>query len=240
MNLHQMRSSIILLVSNLYNLLFKKTYRFIEKGELFDEIIRRRYLRESDAAYVIRQVLSAITYCHSKNIMHRDLKPENILIDSIDSAGMIRIKVIDFGTALYFTPSASFKETQGTAYYIAPEVLNGNYTEKCDVWSIGVILYVLLCGMAPFNGLNDEDIMASVKAGEYSFSSIIWEAVSDDAKDLIKKMLTYRPDKRPAASDSYQHKWLTNAQLNLIKPEITQELARNMGKFCVILLKLNI
>lgn len=141
---------------------------YISGGELFDEIVKRRYMSEKDAAYVIRQLLSAVTYCHSKGVVHRDLKPENILIDSILENGQIRIKVIDFGTALYISPHGTISETLGTPYYIAPEVIDGDYNEKCDVWSIGVIMYILLCGNPPFNGTNDDEILMAVKAGEYS------------------------------------------------------------------------
>lgn len=129
-------------------------------------------MTEFEAAYIIRQVLSAIMYCHAKGVIHRDLKPENILIDSIQENGKINVKLIDFGTALFFSPQEKFKETLGTPYYIAPEVLMGSYTEKCDIWSIGVILYILLSGTAPFNGNTDEDIMNAARKGTYSFKSI--------------------------------------------------------------------
>lgn len=104
--------------------------------------------------------------------MHRDLKPENILIESINENGTINVKVIDFGTALFYSPETRLSETLGTPFYIAPEVLNGNYTEKCDIWSIGVIMFVMLSGTPPFNGRTDEQIMESVKKGVYKFSSI--------------------------------------------------------------------
>ena len=130
-------------------------------------------MSEQDAAYIIRQLLSSITYCHSKGVVHRDLKPENILIDSIGETGKINIKVIDFGAALFFSPKTKISETLGTPYYIAPEVLLGNYNEKCDVWSIGVILYILLSGIAPFNGATDEEIMNAVKRGTYSFKGTL-------------------------------------------------------------------
>lgn len=133
--------------------------------------MKRKYLKESDAAYVARQILSAITYCHSKGVVHRDLKPENILIESIQENGKINIKIIDFGTALFVSPEAKMKETLGTPYYIAPEVLIGSYTEKCDIWSIGVILFIMLSGTAPFNGPTDDDIMKAVKKGQYCFKS---------------------------------------------------------------------
>ena len=129
-------------------------------------------MSEQDAAYIIRQLLSAVTYCHSRGVVHRDLKPENILIDSITKTGKINIKIIDFGSALFIPPDAKITELLGTPYYIAPEVLKGNYNEKCDVWSIGIILFILLSGTPPFNGSNDDDIMNNVKKGTYNFKSI--------------------------------------------------------------------
>ena len=127
---------------------------------------------EEDAAYIVRQILLAITYCHSRGVVHRDLKPENILIDSINKEGKISIKVIDFGAALFIPPHSKLYETLGTPYYIAPEVLTGTYNEKCDIWSIGVILYILLSGSVPFDGISNEAIMSNVKKGEYSFKRI--------------------------------------------------------------------
>ncbi len=218
--------------------------RYIDGGELFDEIIKRKHMNEQDAAYIIRQLLSAITYCHSKGVVHRDLKPENILIESIGPNGKINIKVIDFGAALFFSPKTRFSETLGTPYYIAPEVLLGSYNEKCDIWSVGVILFVLLSGTAPFNGVTDDDIMNAVKKGTYSFSSTfspttkdvdrIWDSVSDLAKDLIQKMLTYNPDKRISAAESYKHAWLQTKEMNPLSADRTQELISNLSKFYVL------
>lgn len=102
----------------------------------------------------MKQVLSAINYCHSKNIVHRDLKPENLLLDKDESNP--KIKIIDFGTSSVFDPEQTMSQKFGTPYYIAPEVLKKKYTAKCDIWSIGVILYILLCGYPPFNGANDK------------------------------------------------------------------------------------
>jgi calcium-dependent protein kinase len=135
-----------------------------EGGELFDEIERRKYLTEEDAADVISQLLSAIIYCHERRIVHRDLKPENILLENRLTDKM-RIKVIDFGTANAFDP---LKTTTGTAYYMAPEVLMKDYNEKCDVWSCGVILYILLSGMPPFNGKDDAEILKAVECTKFS------------------------------------------------------------------------
>jgi calcium-dependent protein kinase len=112
-------------------------------GEVFDQILERGNFTEADAAAIIKQVLIAINYCHSNNIVHRDLKPENLVYREKDSDD---IKVIDFGTSGLYDPTKKMSETQGTSYYIAPEVLKGNYTEKCDLWSIGAMTYVLLVG----------------------------------------------------------------------------------------------
>lgn len=113
-------------------------------------------------------MLSAIAYCHSTSIVHRDLKPENLLLDSKNNN---TIKVIDFGTSARFDPTKKMKQTFGTAYYIAPEVLTSEYNEKCDLWSIGVILYILLSGRPPFDGKDDKEIVKKVRIGSYETSS---------------------------------------------------------------------
>jgi len=192
-------------------------------------------MSEKDAAYIIRQILSAITYCHSKGVVHRDIKPENILIELITVDGSINIKLIDFGAALFFTANSKITETLGTPYYIAPEVLLGNYTEKCDVWSIGVILFILLSGNAPFNGTTDEEIMSSVKRGVFSFKSRIWHNISPEAKDLVRKMLVFRPSERISAVDAFSHPWIQSKQYCTLPEEKTQELLKNIGNFHVIL-----
>jgi len=117
----------------------------------------------------MRQLLSTMVYCHKRKIVHRDLKPENILIEKVKNKSKISIKVIDFGTAKAFTSCTVLKQTIGTAYYIAPEVLDGNYTNKCDIWSCGVIMYILLSGYPPFNGRNDNEIMNSVRKLKFDY-----------------------------------------------------------------------
>jgi calcium-dependent protein kinase len=120
-------------------------------------------MEEKDSAHIMKQLLSSIVYCHAKNVVHRDLKPENLLLESTDENA--RIKVIDFGTSQIFNPNKKMTVKIGTPYYIAPEVLSQSYTEKCDVWSCGVILYILVCGYPPFVGRNDFDIMNKIKKG---------------------------------------------------------------------------
>lgn len=147
-----------------------------------------------------------VNYCHSKNVVHRDLKPENILLEA--NKDFDQIKIIDFGTSLVMDPTKTLNEKLGTPYYIAPEVLNKKYNHKCDIWSCGVICYILLSGIPPFNGANDQDIMNKVKKGVVSFSDPSWSSISDNAKDFIKKLLTFDIETRPNAEDSIQHPWI--------------------------------
>lgn len=133
---------------------------------MFDKITEEQYFSEKDAAHIIKQVLSAINYCHQRHVVHRDLKPENILLDKDQEHP--KITIIDFGTSAMFDPEKKMSQKFGTPYYIAPEVLKKSYNEKCDLWSIGVILYILLCGYPPFNGANDRQIIESVLKGKYT------------------------------------------------------------------------
>mmetsp|Transcript_1019 Transcript_1019/g.1302 ORF Transcript_1019/g.1302 Transcript_1019/m.1302 type:complete len:258 (-) Transcript_1019:724-1497(-) len=152
-------------------------------GELFDEILASGRFNEKNAAVLIKQVLSCINYCHNAHIVHRDLKPENILLEA--NKEFDQIKIIDFGTSLVYDPNKKLDEKLGTPYYIAPEVLGKNYGAKCDIWSIGVIVYILLSGIPPFNGKDDQEIMKAVRKGKFSFSDKCWSGVSDQAKDFI-------------------------------------------------------
>ena len=135
--------------------------------------------------------------------MRRDLKPENILLEA--NKEFDQIKIIDFGTSLVYDPSRSLDEKLGTPYYIAPEVLNKNYDSKCDIWSCGVITYILLSGMPPFNGQSDQDIMKKVRQGQFDFEDRAWANVSDKAKDFISQLLTYNKDERPDAQTMLSH-----------------------------------
>jgi len=138
--------------------------------------------------------------------MHRDLKPENVLLEA--SKEFDQIKVIDFGTALRYKANQSFKETIGTPYYIAPEVLNHNYGKECDVWSLGVMAYIILSGIPPFNGGSDSEIMSAIKAGKFNFNNAVWKGISQGAKDFISSLLTYDPKKRPTAAACINHQWI--------------------------------
>lgn len=178
-------------------------------GELFDKILNKieseQKFTEKEAAGFFKQIMSAVNYCHKKKITHRDLKPENLLLlnDKPDSP----LKVIDFGMSSFFNNKDLLYDRVGTSYYISPEVLEGFYDEKCDIWSSGVILYVLLSGVPPFNGETDEEIFEEVKKKKYSFPDEQWKNISSEAKDLIKKMLC-PPDKRLTAEQVLNHPWV--------------------------------
>lgn len=201
---------------------------FCSGGELFDCISDKGAFSEKEASYIVKQIISAICYSHKNNIVHRDLKPENILLD--DKSNSPIIKIIDWGGARYFIKNKKMSKISGTPYYIAPEVLNETYDEKCDIWSCGVILYILLCGYPPFNGESDTEIMKAVKKGQFEFPEEEWTAISKEAKDLVKKMLTYDPKNRPNAIECLAHEWFKKFE-QAVDSKITQNAIKNMKQF---------
>jgi calcium-dependent protein kinase len=199
---------------------------YVGGGELFDFIIKSKMLSESIAANFMKQILSAVAYCHQQNIVHRDLKPENLLLDRESSDATV--KVIDFGTSAIFEETKQLTQKYGTAYYIAPEVLRRDYNEKCDIWSCGVILYIFLSGRPPFGGKNDKDILTKVQQGTVPWGPE-WEKISPEAKRLIKKMLEYDPKHRYSAAQALQDPWIisnssSNHQDNLFEASSLEKL----------------
>ena len=229
----------ILKITDFYPL--KTEYNIIteycQEGELFDEIKAHAPFNEILTAWYMRQILSAVSYCHSMNIIHRDLKPENILIVKRVKNGFHPIKIIDFGTAKVFQKEKSEHLLIGSAYYIAPEVLSRNYSELCDLWSCGVIMYILLTGRPPFNGINEEEIMKKIKEGNYDLSKYPWGIISEDAKNLVKGLLQIDPKKRYSAQDALNHKWFqsekikTNKSAYDIKHRQVNKLVDNLIKY---------
>ena len=203
---------------------------FCQGGELFDAISKKGSFSENEAARIMKQVLSAICYSHQNNIVHRDLKPENILLD--DKGSDLTIKIIDWGCAKSFKKNEKMTNADGTPYYIAPEVLEGNYDEKCDVWSCGVILYIMLCGYPPFNGETDDDILVAVKKGKFDFPKEEWSSVSKEAIELIKGMLTYEPSKRLSALECISQSWFVkNKGKHVTDKKMAKNVLGNMKKF---------
>ena len=194
-------------------------------GELFQEIVDKGPFNENYSAYVMFQILSAINYCHNMKIVHRDLKPENILIVDRDKNNYPRVKICDFGTSKMFEKGAIQRKLVGSSYYIAPEVLKKHYDEKCDLWSCGVILYILLSGRPPFGGENDKEIMERVSIGKYDLQSSPFNKVSKNGIDLIQKLLIMDPKKRICAQDALLHPWFKDHRskelFNQIKDETT-------------------
>jgi calcium-dependent protein kinase len=175
-------------------------------GELFDKITTMKRFSEADASIYFKKMAELVHHCHSCGVMHRDLKPENFLLtDTTDKA---ELKACDFGLATYFKPNQRFNSLTGSAYYISPETIRRSYTNSCDIWSLGVILYILLSGRPPFYGKTEKDIFTSILAGAIPFSAEPWPSVSDAAKDLIQKMLTLDPAERISVEAILTHPWL--------------------------------
>lgn len=190
----------------------KKKFYFVQEylagGGLFESLIQNVGFTENASASIIRQVMSAVAYLHSRKIAHRDIKPENILFESNDA---LNVKLLDFGNSRKMGGNEAMQGVYGTAYYVAPEVLAGQYDEKCDIWSVGVILYMLLSGNPPFNGNSDLAIIEAVKRGEYEIEGGVWDEISDSAKDLVMKMLIHNPEHRISAQEALNHPWFREA-----------------------------
>ena len=192
---------------------------YCEGGELFDQV--KNQLSETQIAVIFRQLLSGLAYLHSNNIVHRDLKLENILIHEKERSkttgeDLFNIKIIDFGTARIFDKNKKPQSIVGSSYYIAPEVLRQKYNKECDLWSVGVILYMFIVGHAPFDGCDDEEITSNIQKGVYRKNDRRWIKASKEVKDLIQKLLTYRPSQRLTAIQALDHPWFKKADSNIL------------------------
>ena len=176
-------------------------------GELFQQIIDKGPFNEKYSSFIMYQLFSAVNYCHKMNIIHRDLKPENILIVGKNADGYPMIKICDFGTSRIFEKGAVQRKLVGSSYYIAPEVLKKHYNEKCDIWSCGVIMYILLSARPPFGGEDDNDIMERVAIGRYDLESPPFNKLSKNCLDLIQRLLTMDPNSRISAEQALNHPW---------------------------------
>ncbi|KAJ8761777.1 hypothetical protein K2173_004588 [Erythroxylum novogranatense] len=163
-------------------------------GELFDRIIEKGHYSERDAAKICRYIVNVVHACHFMGVMHRDLKPENFLLSSKDEGATL--KATDFGLSVFIEEGKVYHDIVGSAYYVAPEVLRRSYGKEIDIWSAGIILYILLCGLPPFWAENEKGIFDAVLKGDIDFESEPWPSISESAKDLITKMLTQDPKLR--------------------------------------------
>ena len=203
-------------------------------GELFDKIKENVRLNESVSAFIMKQVFSAVDFCHQNKIIHRDLKPENILIESEEEAKkeFFTIKLIDFGTCDKMKKGKKCDMIVGTTLYIAPEVLENYYDEKCDLWSCGVIMYMMLSGLPPFKGNNDDEITENIKNVNYDFYTQEWDEISNDAKDLIKHLLEKDVKKRFSAKQALKHNWIIkNKRTKALDKKKLKEIVVNIRNY---------
>ena len=239
----------LLSVSNLISLchpLDEDTYYIItdycQGGDLLDELEKREHgtLPEKDAAVVINALLSCVNYCHQRGIAHRDLKLENILLPDQDYRD---IKVIDLGLAQTVAEGQHLNEVVGTPYYIAPEMLKRKYGLKCDVWSVGVVAFMLLGGYAPFDGDNNKEILKAVRRGEFECDDEAWDNVSDEALEFLIFLLNKNPKQRPSAHEALEHPWLASKRENVLRRSGTRrgslrnsltELQKFQSKRCLL------
>ncbi|WVZ59567.1 hypothetical protein U9M48_009688 [Paspalum notatum var. saurae] len=178
-----------------------------EGGELLDRILSRggRY-NEGDAKIIVEQILNVVAFCHLQGVVHRDLKPENFLFSTKDEHSPM--KIIDFGLSDFIRPDERLNDIVGSAYYVAPEVLHRSYSTEADMWSIGVITYILLCGSRPFWARTESGIFRSVLRADPNFDDTPWQSVSPEAKDFVKRLLNKDYRKRMTAAQALSHPWL--------------------------------
>ncbi|KAJ7949987.1 putative Calcium-dependent protein kinase [Quillaja saponaria] len=181
-----------------------------EGGELFDRIVARGHYTERAAAAVTRTIVEVVQLCHTHGVIHRDLKPENFLFANKKENSPL--KAIDFGLSIFFKPGEKFSEIVGSPYYMAPEVLKRNYGPEIDIWSAGVILYILLCGVPPFWAESEQGVAQAILRGLIDFKRDPWPSVSESAKSLVRQMLEPDPKLRLTAKQVLEHPWLLNAK----------------------------
>ncbi|KAK6934456.1 Protein kinase domain [Dillenia turbinata] len=175
-------------------------------GELFDRIIAKGHYSERAAASICRSIVNVVHICHFMGVMHRDLKPENFLLSSKDENALL--KATDFGLSVFIEEGKVYHDIVGSAYYVAPEVLQRRYGKEIDIWSAGVMLYILLSGVPPFWAETEKGIFNAILKGHLDFESEPWPSISTSAKDLVRKMLTQDPKKRITSAEVLDHPWI--------------------------------
>lgn len=181
-----------------------------EGGDLCEYLQQKGHLPEQEAAQAMAAILRALSFCHERGVMHRDLKPENILFPRRNSP-YSELKLADFGAAADFSRRRVFSEVEGTPWYIAPEVLTGSYDEKVDVWSLGVLLHIMLCGYPPFDGEGAPEIFQAIKRGRLDLKRDPWPSISAEAKVLVKGMLQRNPYRRMRLRELLIQPWVQNS-----------------------------
>mmetsp|Transcript_2494 Transcript_2494/g.5464 ORF Transcript_2494/g.5464 Transcript_2494/m.5464 type:complete len:957 (-) Transcript_2494:22-2892(-) len=205
-------------------------------GDLFSSLDKTGGFTESAAARILSQTVAAVTYIHSKSIAHRDIQPENFLLkDAAAPIGEAKVKLIDFTTAKEWGPSTPLMTKLATLHYVAPEILTRRevpYTEKVDVWSLGVVFFVLMSGAPPFNGSTEASVLKRIRKGIFKFEPIgAWIHVSDKAKDLITKMLTVDVSARPEAGTLSQHHFFDGQRPSMASYHVSAEHLHQLRNF---------
>jgi len=176
----------------------------MEGGELFDRVIELKKFQEKNAAEAVYQMLLAVNYIHSHGIVHRDLKLENFLYDR---KGSNHLKLIDFGFSKMWDPNVKMQASCGTLSYVAPEVLQKSYTSKCDLWSLGVITFIVLAGYMPFSG-TDAQQTRNIAAGNFKMKPERWDKVSAEGREFTLGLMQRDPAKRLSAEQALAHTWI--------------------------------
>ena len=210
---------------------FHIVMEYAKGNDLFDMLIKKGNFSEDLTSRIIFKILSGLSYCHSKNICHRDIKAENIIFSN--SSNNLDVKILDFGLSRMNKINEMMHTVLGTPYYVAPEVLQGNYTEKCDIWSVGVLTYIMLCGEPPFNGKSTQLIFDSVLNKKLDFNNEKFGNVSNEAIDFIKKCLEKDISKRPTAHDLLTESWFHKIYLevHIVNKETLAYLLQNLTRF---------
>ena len=198
-------------VCRIYDSFAESRYHYVvmelmEGGELFDYVIERGSLTEGEAVHIIRQVTRAIHQLHRSGIIHRDIKPENVMLKKKGPSATLDVRLIDFGMSKLLNPGQrSIISRVGTPGYIAPEIIMGDpYTKSVDMWSLGVLTYILLCGYMPF-----DDTYGKSSSFKTDFPEAEWGKVSPIAKSFVRSLIEKDPDKRMTSSEALRHRWLS-------------------------------
>ena len=213
---------------------------YCKGGDLFDLIKKKKKFSELSAAYIMFQIFRALIYCHNTHhLIHRDIKPENIVVFGKNNAkeDLYDVKLIDFGISKIFNKveKSNDNRIKGSLNYIAPEVLEGKYNEKCDIWSCGVILYILVIGEYPFVGKNKSEILKKIRKGDCSFLNSLVEKTSNDFRDLITKCLKINPNERISAKEALNHSFFNSNDVNEffihVTPAFLNKTINNIKKY---------
>ena len=187
---------------------FHLVTEYCSGGELFDRLVSKGHYPEAEAAFLLRKILGAVSYLHSRGVCHRDLKPENFMFESGE------LKLIDFGLAAKVEEHSveEMHSQVGTAFYVAPEVLKGKYNFKCDIWSVGIILYLMITGTAPYPAQHSEELFNAISTFKLDVNSVVLSQASPEVRDLLSLLLSRNPDDRPTAQEALNHPWFSTQQ----------------------------